>query len=108
MLFGLLISAVSIASTLLRDAFGEAAMRVAALVAGFADAHAIAASLASTSASEGMPNEAAAWGILLALTTNTVTKGVLARTSGTSEYALRVSVGLVLMLAATWVPFALY
>jgi uncharacterized membrane protein (DUF4010 family) len=39
---------------------------------------------------------------LLALTTNTITKAVLAATTGPRRYWLLVGAGLVLVLAATW------
>lgn len=45
---------------------------------------------------------AAQLGVLLALTTNTITKAVLAITSGPRSYSLRVIAGLALVLVATW------
>jgi uncharacterized membrane protein (DUF4010 family) len=107
LVFAAMVTGISIASTLLQRTFGDMVLQLAAAIAGFADAHAISASVAAAAAEQAIALEVAAWAVMLALTTNTITKAVLARSGGTGEYARRTGLGLVLMLAASWSAFLL-
>jgi uncharacterized membrane protein (DUF4010 family) len=100
--FALLVTAITFVSTLARKWLGPAGAVAAAALAGLADAHSPAAALASLSGSEQLARHTAELGVLLALTTNTITKGVLALTSGPRGFALRIIAGLVLVLLTTW------
>jgi uncharacterized membrane protein (DUF4010 family) len=102
LLFAGLIGAVGVLAAFAESIFGAAAAPVTAAVAGFADAHASAASAAALHAAGRVSEAAAVLGVLLALTTNTVTKGVLAFTSGDRRFGWQVGQGLALVLAATW------
>ncbi len=75
---------------------------IAAAVAGFADAHSAAISVASLVSSEKINSSAAVLPILIGLSTNTVSKLVVAGMSGGRQFAIRVIPGLVLVLFAAW------
>jgi hypothetical protein len=45
--------------------------------------------------------------VLLALTTNTVSKMVVAIAAGGSGYGMRISAGLLIILIALWLPWLL-
>jgi len=102
LLFGGLVTVIGLVSTLARAWLGSSAVIATAAIAGFADAHSSTAAIGSIAASEQIDPHSAVIAILLALTTNTITKGVLAVTSGPRRYALLVCAGLGLVLAATW------
>jgi len=107
LLLGVTVSAVMILSSTLLYWFGQRGLVLAAGLAGFADTHAAAISTATLAASGATRPGDALFPILLAFTTNTLTKIFLAWTSGTREYTLLVSVGVSLMAAAAWLVFAL-
>ena len=102
LLFGLLVTGVAFVSAAAARWLGAAGAVVAAAAAGFADAHASSAAVASLAATGRLGETTAVLGVLLALTTNTLTKGFLASTSGPRSFALRVIAGLAAVLAATW------
>jgi len=102
LLFAGLIGVVGVLAAFAESLFGAAAAPVTAAVAGFADAHASAASAAALHAAGRISEAAAVLGVLLALTTNTVTKGALAFLSGDRRFGWQVTQGLLLVLAGTW------
>lgn len=93
---------VLIASSALRTWFGDRGLAAAAAMAGFADAHATAVSMATQVAAGKMAAPDACLPILVGFTTNTVTKIVLAVAGGSKAFALRVVPGLIVVLAAAW------
>lgn len=93
---------VLIASSALRAWFGDRGLLAAAAIAGFADAHATAVSMATQVAAGKLAAPVACLPILVGFTTNTVTKIVLAVAGGSKAFALRVVPGLVVVLAAAW------
>ena len=100
--FALLLTTVMLAAALLSDRYGNAGAMFAIALAGFADAHATAASAASLAASGDMTHAASVLAILLCVTTNTVSKAVIAFTVGGKVFGSRVGFGLVLMLGSLW------
>ena len=102
LIFALTLSVVLLASAVLRAEFGEAGAILAAAVAGFVDTHAPAISIASLTADGRMTAQEAVIPILAGFTTNTITKIVVAMTSGGRAFALRVAPGVVLVAAAAW------
>jgi uncharacterized membrane protein (DUF4010 family) len=100
LLFALLVTAIAFLSTLAQRALGPAGAVMTAALAGFADAHASAAAVASVAEQVGFTG--AQIGVLLALTTNSITKMVLAVTSGPRGFWLRVVAGQILVLVVTW------
>jgi len=71
-------------------------------IAGFADAHAAAASVASLVASGRLPAHDAVVPILAALSTNAVSKTVMSITSGGARFAIPVVSGVAIQMAAAW------
>lgn len=98
LLFAGILAIVLFASAALQQLYGDAGLLAAALLAGFADTHAPAISIASLQ----IEPKAAAIPILAALTTNSVSKAVFAWVGGGAGYALRVIPGLALVTAAAW------
>ena len=107
LVLALTVSAVRVAAEVLNEQLGSSGVVLAAAVAGFADAQSAAVSAASLVASGRLEADAAIVPILAGLTTNTITKAVLAAALGGRRYARRVVVGLVLVLAAAWAGGAL-
>jgi uncharacterized membrane protein (DUF4010 family) len=93
---------VLIASSALRTWFGDRGLVAAAAMAGFADAHATAVSMATQVAAGKMAARDGCLPILVGFTTNSVTKIVLAVAGGTKAFALRVVPGLIVVLVAAW------
>ncbi len=102
LLLALTISAVLVLSAGLREAFGEAGLVVSAAVAGLVDTHAPAVAAATLVASGKIGAADAVVPILAALSANTISKIVVAWTSGGASFALRLIPGLVLVIAAAW------
>lgn len=100
------ISLVAFASAALNWRAGKAGVLVAATVAGFADAHSTAISVASLVASGKLAATDAAMPVLAGLTTNTITKVVVASLSGGRKFAIQLVPGLLLVVLAAWVGFA--
>ena len=96
------LSGILVVSAALRENFGEIGIIVGAGLAGFADTHSAAVSIASLVASGKMSPADAVSPILAALSTNTISKIIVAWTSGGRSYALRLIPGLLLVIAAAW------
>lgn len=82
--------------------FGEGALTIATALAGFADTHAAAVSVASVVKAGKLAPADAVIPILAAFTTNTVSKLVVAKLNGNAAFFWQVTPGLVLMAAAAW------
>lgn len=100
------LAVVLLAAAGLNAWMGRAGVVAAAAIAGFADTHSPAISAASLVAGEKMAAAEAVLPILVAMTTNSITKIVLAVTSGGRRYAVQVVPGLLLILAAAWLGAA--
>lgn len=96
------IAGVLVASAALRDTFGDIGVVIGAAAAGFADTHSPAIAVAALVASGKMDASEALIPILAALSTNTVSKIVVAFMSGGVRFAARLVPGLVLVVAAAW------
>lgn len=101
-LFAALLAVILVASAALQDWFGNAGVLAVASLAGLADTHSAAVSVASLVASDKLDAHGAIVPILAAITTNTLTKMVFAITGGGAAFAVRVIPGLILVLAAAW------
>lgn len=101
-LFATLVTIIGVVAAVARGSLGATGAIVTAAVAGLVDAHASTAAVGSMAASGQIGAAAATIAILAAVTTNTLTKAVLAITTGTRRYGLLVCVGLGAVLAATW------
>lgn len=102
LLLALTISVVLVLSAGLRQAFGEAGLVVSAAVAGLVDTHAPAAAAATLVASGKISTAEAVIPVLAALTANTISKIVVAWTSGGGSFAARLIPGLIVVVAAAW------
>ncbi|MBC7584399.1 MAG: MgtC/SapB family protein [Tardiphaga sp.] len=102
LIFAITLSVILLASAALQDRFGENGIIFAAAMAGFADTHSAAISVAALVASGKLAASDALLPILAAFSTNTITKVVLAATSGTLAFAVRVIPGLLLVALAAW------
>ena len=103
--FSVLLGVVMTASAGLNAWLGDAGLLIGAAVSGFADAHATAASAASLMSAGKIEATQAMVPILLGLTTNAVTKAVVAFQAGGPAYANKIVPGLVLMVSASWLGF---
>jgi uncharacterized membrane protein (DUF4010 family) len=81
---------------------GRAGVLAAAAIAGFADTHSAAVSVASLVAAGKFTPPEAVLPILAGLTTNTVSKMAVAISSGGRRFAVQIVPGLVIVIAAAW------
>ncbi len=100
------VTAVTVISAALNAHWGRSGALAGAALAGFADAHSAAVSVASLVASRKLKANEAVIPILAGLTTNTVSKLVLSFTAGGRRFAMRVAPGLLLVVAAAWIAIA--
>lgn len=100
--FAAILAGVLVLAAALQDWFGETGVILAAGAGGFADAHSAAISVASLVADGRLEPPAAIVPILVAFTTNTLTKMIFAVTAGGRAFALYVVPGLILMVVAAW------
>lgn len=106
-LFVLIVAAFTLLSRVLSDTLGIAGALIGAGVAGLADAQAAAVSMATLSNSAQIADTTAALGVLVGLSTNILIKSPVAFALGTRAFAVRVSVGIGLMLASLWLGYGL-
>ena len=103
----LVITGVTVVGAAASDWAGERGVAVAAALGGFADTHAAAIGVASLVGAGRLSPESAVVPILLALTTNTVSKIVFAYAAGGRRFTFPVAVGLAIVIALAWVGHAL-
>ncbi len=87
----------------LKQWLGDAGIFVGATLAGFADTHSAAISVASLATSGKLAPQEAALPILAAMTSNAVTKIAMAIGAGSRAFAVRLVPGLVLSMGVAWV-----
>lgn len=100
--FAMLLAGVTLGTRWLAETMGTDASLVAIAIAGFADVHAASASALSLAASGAGMAAPLQWMLLVAISTNTISK-VVASLAGGRAYALRVWPGLLLGTGAAWV-----
>jgi len=96
------LSAILLATAAAETWFGSTGITFAASLAGFADAHTSAISVASLAATGKVIPADTVIPILAGVTTNTASKIVFAVAAGGGRFAMRVIPGLLLVLAAAW------
>lgn len=101
--FAATLSCIMVAAAALQEWLGENGIILAAALAGFVDTHSAAISVATLVASGKMTAADAVLPILAGLSTNTISKLVLAATSGGRSFAIRVIPGLILVVLSAWV-----
>lgn len=107
LLFAATVTGVMFLSAAIVAKMGAAGLIAAAGAAGLADAHSIAVSVGSLVAAQKISAAEAVIPVLVALSTNTITKIALAIINGGRRYALQVVPGLVLTIAASWLGWLL-
>ncbi len=100
--FAATLAVIIVASSALREWFGEVGVIAGAALAGLLDTHAAAISIASLVGSARMTPAEAVLPILAGLTTNTLTKLIFAFSGGRRDFAWRVAPGLLLVAVAAW------
>ena len=101
------VTAVMLAAGALEDALGPRGATLAAAVGGFADSQSAAASAASLVAAGQLSPAEAVIPVLAALTTNSISKLVVASALGRRRFAIEVGVGLALVVGAAWAGYGL-
>lgn len=105
-LFAGMIAAMLFLSAALNAWLGKAGVLAAAAVAGFADTHSAAVSVASLVAASKFTARDAVLPILAGLTTNTISKAAVAISTGGRRFAMQIIPGLVIVIAAAWAAAA--
>jgi uncharacterized membrane protein (DUF4010 family) len=101
----LLISAIMALVAWLQTSFGNLATLAATALTGFADMHSASAAAITLSA-HGVTDQATVLtAVLLAFSTNSVSKIVAACVAGGARFGVTVSLGLVAVAAAAWLPW---
>jgi len=98
----LAMTGITVLSSVMLDSFGQTGVIVTAIFSGLADAHASTASMASLAKAGMLPLDGSAVPVLLALSTNSLTKCVVAWLSGGRGFAGYVIPGQVLVTLAWW------
>lgn len=106
-LFAVTMGGMLLLTSLLREAFGSAGLNLAVGLAGFADAHSSAAAVAALNASGKIEAVQAVLPILIAFTTNAISKIVVAATAGDRAFAAQVAPGVLLSVGAAWAVWLL-
>jgi uncharacterized membrane protein (DUF4010 family) len=105
LVFAALLSAVTAAVSFATTRYGRSAADIGAALAGLVDVHAAAASIFALAAGGKLPSSDILPPLLIAFTTNTISKFVAAWGTGGRRYALRVGAGLLVLAAAVWAPW---
>lgn len=105
--FAVAVTLIGFVAALVQKRFGSIGFLLTGALSGFADAHAFAGSAGALAARSAVPMQDAGLAVLLAVSTNAMTKVVLAATSGPRPYFLRVLAGQAAVLAATWAGWLL-
>ncbi|MDE2239303.1 MAG: MgtC/SapB family protein [Rhodospirillales bacterium] len=97
-----MVAVMLVVSAALRHWLGESGITAGSIVAGFADAHAPAISIAALVNSGKMPPQDAVVPILAAVTSNSVAKIAMSVGAGSRAFVLRITPGIVGSMAAAW------
>jgi len=103
----LTMTAITFMSSMMLSHFGQVGVMLTTLFSGFADAHASTASIAALAKSGQMPYEAIAGPVLIGISSNSVSKCVVAWVSGGRRFAAYVIPGQALLTLALWAGVAL-
>lgn len=98
----LAITGITFLSSVMLDYFGEVGVMFTATFTGFADAHASTASIAGLAKSGHLPFEAIAVPVLIAISSNSVSKCIVAWVSGGRRFAAYVIPGQVWLTLGMW------
>ena len=102
--FAAALTGVTAAMTIISSRLGRFAADVAVAIAALFDVHAASASVVSLAAKGAISPRAALFPILVALSANTLTKLFVALATGGMRYGVAVAAGLLVIIAAAWLP----
>jgi uncharacterized membrane protein (DUF4010 family) len=102
LLLSLAVLSITVLTAALNQWMGDVGALLASMMAGLVDAHSSVASMSSLVHKEQSSLAQAQLGILLAVTTNTISKAAVAIGSGGWAFATLILPGLVLVIAAVW------
>jgi uncharacterized membrane protein (DUF4010 family) len=100
--FAAAVSAIMVLAATLNDLAGSGGALLSAGLGGFADAHAGGASVSSLVHRGAISVDTGTLGVLVALSTNSITKVAVAVASGGVRFAAGVGLGVGVVLAVTW------
>jgi uncharacterized membrane protein (DUF4010 family) len=103
--FAGIIALVLVVSAGLNTWLGQTGLVLASAVAGLADAHAAAISVATLTVSQSLNPAQTVIPILAALTANTCSKAIMAVVSGNRLFASQVILGLVIQMSCVWLAW---
>ncbi len=104
-IFGLLVLVFAFVSTFLESQLGQNGVLLGAAATGLIDAHATAVSIASMIAAGKLDAKLGALAILIGLSANMAIKIPAAFALGPRPFAVKVSLGLAMLLAGLWLGF---
>ena len=102
LLFSVTVTALLYGAALLQDAYGASGALIGIGLGGFADTHSAAASAGALVARDAVTMQVGVWAVLLAVTTNTCTKLIVAAVTGGRGFLLALAPALIVMVAALW------
>ncbi len=102
LLVTLTMTGIAFLSSVMLSLYGEVGVMLTATLTGFADAHSSTASIATLAKSGQMPFDAIAVPILIAVSSNSVSKCLVAWVSGGRPFATHLIPGQVLLTLAMW------
>lgn len=103
----LTLTGITFVSSAMLSHFGQLGVMLTAVFSGFADAHASTASVAALAKAGQLPFDKVVIPVLIAVSTNSLSKCVVAWVSGVRGYAAYVIPGQLLLTAAMWAGMAL-
>ena len=104
----LTMTGITFVSSVMLSHFGQVGVMLTATFSGFADAHASTASIATLAKSGQLPFDAVVGPVLIAVSSNSVSKCVVAWVSGGRRFAAYVIPGQVLLTLALWAGMVLF
>jgi uncharacterized membrane protein (DUF4010 family) len=108
LIFATLITLMAVLAAGLRAWLGEAGLLGATALAGFVDTHAAAMTIASLVAAGSIGPNQAIMPIIAAMTCNALAKIFMAFATGSTAFAWKTMLGLILSIAATWAGVFLF
>lgn len=107
LVFVAIVAGFTAVSHALNAYFGVAGALVSAGATGLADAHAAAVSMAALNNSNQITDSTATLGILIGVTSNMLIKAPIAFSLGSRAFAVRLAIGVALLLAGLWLPYGI-
>lgn len=104
----LAMTGITFLSSIVLSHFGEVGVMVTATLTGFADAHSSTASIAALAKAGLLRFDAIAWPVLIAISSNSLSKCLVAWISGGRRFAAYVIPGQVLLTLSMWAGILLH